>query len=331
MLREKNQKGQLIVTRLPEARWDGELTNSARSTFLNCRQKFSWQYMHRLSPRAPSVPFLVGGLVHNGLERIYKARGFDEAAERRIVGDACDKACLETSLTPEQSDNVWEQQAQVMGILRGYVELYLIKDLKEWEILEAEKSFSYSLPNEWKAQGKRDMMVRRRKDGKVGLIEHKTAARVDANYVSKLPLDNQIIGYSNSIKKETGKLPAFVTYNVMKKTLLRKKKQEAFETFMKRVETDYLLNPVNYFYRTTLEFSERDVRRFEEELIHFSGEMERAIKEKYFYKNTGQCTVYGRPCEFMPLCIEGPNRSNLSRFRERSQTHEELAETPQGE
>lgn len=335
----KGKKGQLIVTELPESRWEGELTNSARSTFLNCRQKFEWQYMRRLSPRAPFIPFLTGGLVHNGLERMYKTKRFDEKRERDIASSACDKACMETSLTPEQSDKVWEQQAQVMGILRGYAKLHLAPDLKAWKIVEAEKSFSYPIPNGWKAQGKRDMVVAlaaasprlKLPAGAVGLVEHKTASRVDASYVSKLPLDNQILGYSNSIRKETGKLPSFIVYNVMKKTQLRKGKKETFETFAKRIENDYLWNPVNYFYRETLKFSEKDVKRFEEELFRFAREMEKAIKDGYFYKNTGQCTIYGKPCPYMPLCIEGPNRANLSRFRERVAVHEELVEEPQGE
>lgn len=297
---------------------------------MNCRQKFSWQYLHRLSPRAPSLPFLVGGLVHNGLERMYKSGGFDTYEERGVVEAACDKACMESSLTTQQSDKAWEQSAVVMGILGGYAKYYLKRDLAAWRVKEAEASFSYPLPNGWKAMGKRDMVVVRKSDGKVGLVEHKTASRVDANYVSKLPLDAQIIGYANSIKKETGRLPSFVVYNVMKKSQLRRSQKETFDAFQRRIEQDYLLNPSVYYYRETLQFSERDVARYEEEHNKFAREMERAIKEKYFYKNTSECTRYG-PCPYMPLCIQGPNRANLSRFRERTETHEELAEQAQGE
>lgn len=321
----KQKVGQLVCSTLPEARWTGELTNSARSTFLNCRKKFEWQYMRRLSPRAPSIPFLVGGLVHNGLERIYKAGRYDEVRERRIVEAACEKACLDSSLNPQQSDDVWEQQALIMGILRGYVKLYLKSDLAKFTVKECEHSFTYPLPNGWTAQGKRDMVVIRKSDRKVGLVEHKTAGRVDAKYVAKLPLDNQIIGYANSIKKQTGRLPDFIMYNVMKKSQLRKSKKETFEAFMRRIEQDYVLNPVNYFYRETLTFSAVDVQRFEKELVLFVGEMQRAIEDGYYYKNTGQCTAMG-VCPYMGLCISGPTRENLSKFRERAALHEELAE-----
>lgn len=266
--------------------------------------------------------------MHNGLERMYKTGTCDIPEERKIAGDACDKACLDSSLTPEQSDKVWEQQALVMGILAGYAKLYLKKDLAAWKVLEAEGSFAYPLSNGWQAMGKRDMMVKRKADGKVGLVEHKTAGRVDASYVSKLPLDNQIIGYANSIKKETGRLPDFVVYNIMKKSQLRKKQTETFDQFAQRIEADYVLNPSSYFYRETLTVSAKDAARFESELFQFAEEMERAIRENYFYKNTQQCTAMGI-CPFMSLCINGPTRENLSMFRERADLHEELVEPAQ--
>lgn len=318
------KKGQLVVQTLPAIEWDGQLTNSARSTFLNCRQKFEWAYLRRLSPRKPSIPFLVGGLVHNGLERFYKSGVVNLKKERDIAEAACDAAAM-NALDAKGSDEIMQQLAMVMGILSGYAKLYIKNDLAKWKVLEAEASFVYDLPNGWKKRGKRDMMIQRKSDGKIGLVEHKTAGRVDAKYVTKLPLDNQIIGYANAIKKEKGKLPDFVVYNIMKKTQLRKSQKETFDQYAKRIEADYVLNPSGYFYRETLVITATSARRFEEELIRFVEEMEAAIKKGYFYKNTGQCTAMG-VCEFMPLCIEGPNRANLSRFRERADLHEELAE-----
>lgn len=324
MLKGKEVKGQLVVSKLPEVRWDGELTNSARSTFLTCRKKFEWSYLRRLSPRAPSIPFLVGGLYHNGLERMYRDGHFDEDEERDTVSKACEEACLTPGLTVKQSDEIWEQQAQVMGLLRGYAKRYLANDKKIWKVLETEKSFTYPLQPGWRARGKRDMVVRRRADGKIGLVEHKTARSVDAKYVAKLPLDNQIQGYANALKKSMGKLPDFVVYNVAKKSQLRKKQSETFEAYCKRVENDFVLNPANYYYRETLIITQTDAQRYETEQRRFAVEMERAIKEKYFYLNTNACTQMGI-CPFMGLCISGPTRENLSKFRERVSTHEELS------
>ena len=318
---------QLIVRNLPKIKWDNTLTNSARSTFWNCRKKFEWSYLRRLSPRAPFVPFLVGGLVHDGLDRMYSNKKMNEAEERCIAEEACEKACMEKSLTGWQSDKMWEQQAVVMGILRGYEKLYLKKDLKNWKIIAPESEFAYDFykgkKGTWQYRGKRDLLVRRKKDNAFGLVEHKTTAMLNAGYIAKLPLDSQILGYASSVLKEFKKLPDFVLYNVMKKTQLRKTQRETFDAYMKRVEKDYLLSPTSYFYRETLSFSKRDIANFDTELLSFAKEMERSIKEGYFYKNTTHCTAMG-VCQFMALCIEGPTPLNLSRFKERKKIHDEL-------
>lgn len=319
----------VVATVLPPIKWDKEMTNSARSTFLACRKKFEWQYLRRLSPRAPSVPFLVGGLVHNGLERMYVEKDFDEAAERETAAAACEKVSMEASLTPDQSDKLWQQQAMVIGILRGYAKHHLEEDLKKWEVVGAETSFVHPLPVAgWKYRGKRDMVVRLKKNGKIGLVEHKTAGRLDANYIAKLPLDSQILGYAKSMeleKKPLGKLPDFIVYNVIKKSQLRQGAKETFDAFRKRIEDEYVHNPSVYFYREVLSFSERDVRRFEEERARFTVEMQRAIDDQYFYMNTQHCTAMG-VCPYMRLCIEGPNKSNLVHYKVRASVHPELDE-----
>lgn len=314
---------QVIARGLPDIRWEGRLTNSARNTFLNCRRKFEFSYLRRLSPRAPSIPFLVGGLVHEALDRIYKTWEFDEAEERKIASERCETACKEAAITEQQSDKIWEQQAVVMGILRGYAKHYMAKDKKEWKVVQAEGAFKYSLPNGWTAEGKRDLVVTRKKDNALGLVEHKTASRIDAGYVAKLPLDSQILGYANSMKKEFGKLPKFICYNVMKKSGLRRKQAESFDEFTRRIEEEYLGAPTMYFYRETLSFSEKDVQAYEQELIRFSEEMDKTIKSGYFYVNTSHCTAMGI-CPFLPLCAQGVNKDNLGRYMERANVHAEL-------
>lgn len=314
-----------VATTLPEIEWDGHLSNSARTTYLNCRKQFEWQYLRRLSPRAVSVPFLVGGLVHNGLEHMYKLGRFDEDAERAAVKKACAVAARTAGMTQTQSDRVYQQSAMIMGILKGYAKYYLERDLARWEVLEAEAAFEYKLRNGWSAVGKRDMVVRERKSKKIILVEHKTAATIDADYVAKLPLDAQIIGYVRSLQKSLGKLPDGVCYNVIKKVAIRQKQTESFNGYLKRVEDVYFKEPANYFYRETLSFTAKNVEDFAQELDKFSEEMDRSIKENFFYKNTSHCTRYG-VCPYMRMCIDGPNKDTLSHFRIRGATHEELVD-----
>lgn len=315
---------QNIVRNLPEIRWDRRLTNSARTTFWNCRKKFELGYLRRLSPRSVNIPFLVGGLFHSELEIMYTSKGFDERAARKRVTEEIEKKCMSLSITPEQSDKVWIQRAIVMGLIRGYAKHYLKDDLAKWKIIECEVIFKFPLPRKYTSTGKRDMLVAEKKKLKVLiLVEHKTASRIDSGYVAKLPLDSQILGYALSVKKETGKIPGRILYNIAKKSQLRQKETETFDDYSKRVESEYLDFPEKYFYRESLTFTEADIKNYEIELQRFIKEIDRAIDEGYFYKNTTHCTQYGI-CEFMPICVNGPTEDVLSRYKERTVIHPEL-------
>jgi len=330
MKKRKAGPSYLIARNLPKVIWDKSLTNSARSEFLKCRKKFEWNYLRRLSTRHPNIPFLVGGLFHDGLEAMYKTGIFKIKERRLIVEKAVEKACSESSLTAAQSDKIWKQTALVMGMLRGYAERYLKEDLKKWKVVALEHSFKFKLPRGWTAMGKKDMIVETRgKRKRLILVEHKTAGRLDANYIAKLPLDAQIQHYALAEKKRTGKAPDEVVYNITKKSQLRQRGNETFKAYCQRIEDEYVNNPSAYFYREHLTISEKDLERYEEELLRFTLEIDRAIKEGYFYRNTNECTNMGI-CPYMPLCIDGPTKENLMRYRVRANIHEELEELDEG-
>jgi len=272
------------------------------------------------------LPFLVGDLFHDGLERMYGTGRFDEQSQRKRVTLAVEKACLTSCLSPSQSDKVWKQQALIMGMLIGYAAKYLKKDLENWKVKCLEDKFSFKLGRGWVARGKKDMVVETRgKWKRLILVEHKTAGQLDANYIAKLPLDNQIQHYALAEKKRTGQAPDEVLYNIVKKSQLRQRQNETFEEYLNRIETEYLNNPSAYYYREILTISDKMLARYEEELERFTLELDRAIKENYFYMNTSQCTAMG-VCPYMPLCIDGPTKEVLLRYRVRKSAHEELEE-----
>lgn len=301
------------------------LTNSARSTFLNCPQKYQYSYVYGLAPRKIQIPFLVGGLFHNELEFMYTTGKLSEDAMRNRVSKACETASNLPGLTKEDSDKVWMQQAVVIGMVKGYAKEYLKKDLKDFDVVEAEGSFDAALPTGWRYMGKKDLVLRRKKNKKLVLMEHKTAGRIDASYVAKLPLDNQILGYGWAEREREGNTFNEIIYNVTKKPQIQQKQTESLRAFLKRVEDDYYLYPSKYFYRDTLVFTENDLDRFGKELRRFVRNIERAQAEDDFFQNSGHCTAMG-VCPFMRLCLEGVNKDTLLHYRVKERAHEELPE-----
>lgn len=298
------------------------LTNSARSTFLNCRKKYEFSYVYGLAPRKPSIPFLVGALFHEELDRMYTEGDFDEAAARLRIGKACEKASRAEGLTPEDSERVFMQQAIAMGAVKGYARQYLERDLDSWEVVEAEGAFKIDLPGGWTYHGKTDLVVREKKTKKLKLVEHKTAGKLDVAYIAKLPLDNQILGYAWG--KTMQKMPLEgVIYNVTKKPLIRQRQNESINEFYRRVEQEYTDRPEEYFYRESLTFGRQDIDQFSDELKQFTREIDKAHDEEFFYKNPSQCTAMG-VCAFMKLCTDGVTKENLMLYRVKDRPHEEI-------
>lgn len=300
------------------------LTNSARTTFLNCRKKYEFSYVYGLAPRKPSIPFLVGGLFHNELDIMYTEGGFDEDAARLRIRKACELASRAEGLTPEDSDKIYMQQAIAVGAVKGYAGKYLEDDLKRWEVVEAEGAFKIEMPGGWSYHGKTDLIIREKKGKKVKLVEHKTAGKIDAAYITKLPLDNQILGYAWAKGRQKIDLDG-VIYNVTKKPAIRQRQNESINEFYKRVEAEYTERPEEYFYRESLTFSGSDIKRFSDELAMFVREIDRCHEEDFFYQNTTQCTALG-VCPFMKLCTDGVTAENLMLYRIKGRPHEEIPE-----
>lgn len=297
------------------------LTNSARSVFLNCRKKYEFNYIYGLTTRKVNVPFLVGGLYHNELEEMYSTGSFDPKAANERVSKACDIACQSVGITGAESDLIWSQQAIVMGMSIGYAKLYLKNDLKKWKVIEPESSFTVDIGT-WKYRGKVDLIVQDKKTKVIKLIEHKTTGQLTPGYIAKLPLDNQILGYAWA-KIQQGFNVTEIVYNICKKPVIKQRQNETVKDFFKRLEAEYINEPVKYFYRETIKFSKDNIKRFEDELKYFIGEIDDNFKRGRFYQNTTHCTAYGN-CEYMKLCIEGVNKENLLMYRIKKKLHEEL-------
>ena len=319
-------QSQKVARGLPAISWDGNLTNSCRTTFWNCRKKFEWGYLRRLSGRDPYIPFLVGGIFHDELEIMYDEGKYNESKARDRIAAKCEKACRTPGISSAQSDKVWAQQALAFAMVNGYAHYWLKADLKRYKVIETEKAFKLKMGKGMVYRGKRDMMVKRKNDKKLFLVEHKTTARLDAAYISKLPLDSQILGYAMSYEEEHRRLPDGVMYNVTMKSQCRQTGSESFKQFCQRLEDIYLNEPTRMFYREPVRFKKKDIANFKVELLKFFKEFNRSIAEKYFYMNTTECTEYGG-CNFMRLCLEGPNMKTLMHYRVRKAVHEELEET----
>jgi len=318
-----------VVQKLGEPDFERRtISNSGRSTFMDCRQKYRLSYGHGLGKRGVVDYFWIGRVVHAEWERMYTRGAFSATACRKRIDKQTREAV--TQCTNEyQEEKIWRASAIAQGLLPTYVDQFLERDLDQFEILECEGDFKITIPGtDWSYIGTRDMVVRVKRSGngytkgEIGIVENKTTGALDTSYVAKLPLDYQILSYVWSYFEEYGVKPSFVLYNAALKSRLRLKKNESFGEFLNRVESDYRLDPAKYFYRERLKFAATAMQGFVDELSQFIIlDLEPTIATNYFSKNTNQCTLRGL-CQFMPICDGSSDLDEaLLGFSKRDSTH----------
>ena len=127
------------------------------------------------------------------------------------------------------------------------------------------------------------------------LVEHKTTSLCPEEYLFNLQLDEQILAYMYL----TGYRQ--VHYTVCKKPTIRLKKGETDEEFYYRMLSWYDED-------TNQKIGTFVIQRTNQEVFDFAEELNRVAKEMddskcVYYRNTCNCNLWGRRCEYAPVCL----------------------------
>lgn len=136
-----------------------------------------------------------------------------------------------------------------------------------------------------------------RLDGRYGtlfLIEHKsTSEDIDEQYIARLEFDEQIKTYMLATGIHDMK------YTVCKTPTIRQKQNESDEEFEERCFEWYTQDLDKRIRVIDVYFDNKELETFAKELDQTITEMESC---DLFYRNTKYCTMWGRPCEYLPVC-----------------------------
>lgn len=191
--------------------------------------------------------------------------------------------------------------------------------------------------------GKADGIVRNKKDGKLYILEHKTASAVDDGYIGRILIDWQVALYAKALSKELGEPIVGVVYDILIKPAIRMRQgEDDFEFEARRAASktgnikrkvaetnDEFLNRLyeniteENFIRKAILFDDVLTMEFTRDLFEVSQEIGHC---KCFYKNTGSCLKYG-VCPYMNLCKNRGFLDGLEDEYELRRPHEELSET----
>ncbi len=319
-------------------------TYSMWSLFRNCRKAAHWRYVLELVPLEKDRNLSFGSLIHTCLETWHGARDLAAALEH------VDRACVNRAQDEDQR-RVWHLATALM---KGYAARYATE---EFEVVALEKAFEGEIINPETSAASRSFTLAGKVDGivRVGdehfLLEHKTAATVDASYLERLWTDFQVTLYAHYVEQALGIRISGVLYNLLVKARLqqsagetevefearraeliaksktgkssaKRRLPETDEEFQARLAAKYA--ELGMFHREMLYISREQFTTLRAELWELTQAFLDARRRDVWYQNTSFCFQYGKPCPYFALCRSGGSPNVRDNFYQHVAPHEEL-------
>ncbi len=321
------------------------VTYSALAAFLSCRKSYDLRYLQELVPLQSGEQLGFGTVIHGCLERWHRGEGLEKTL-----------AFVDQSFpTPHQTDWIHQQWHLARAMVKGYAKRY---PRERFEVIALEKEFLIPVRNPATGRNARKVLLAGkvdgivRMDGRIYLLEHKTASQVNGDYLDRLPLDLQIHLYALAAEKAWGIQVAGVIYNVLQKSQIKQAQGETAHEFEVRreallaksktgksaakrqiPETDAdfearlgeKYQDPNLFLRQELLICRNQMWVLEQDLWHLCQEVIRARRLEQFLRNPDHCFRKDRRCAFVPLCQSGESPLVRENFFRRQPPHSELS------
>ena len=303
------------------------ITHSSLSCFQQCRQKFKFRYIEGICPVTKSNALEFGSQMHLVLQHLFECieaqqtKGDTQYEPKESV---IDRLCQMVEIADMEAID----RAKLKGLIIGYVNKWYESDCQEYEIVDVEREFTCEVDRFYHHRfvGKADGIVKRKSDGKYFILEHKTAAVVDNDYIAQKQIDSQTMTYAFFLSKSMGIEISGAIHDILTKQKIRLKKGETEEQFCQRLIDDVA---EDNFTRIFVEFGKQELADFVIELNHATDDLCHCDS---YYKCTGQCIGRYGACEYLPLCQNKCDLSGLEELYDVRKPHEEISnETLEGE
>jgi hypothetical protein len=323
-------------------------TYSMWSQFRNCRKATELRHLQHLVPVERDRNLHFGSIAHECLQTWHQRR--DLAEVLAVIDRLCSGRIQE-----ENQRRDWHLATAMM---KAYAARYATEG---FEVIGLEQNFEGPIVNPATGAASRSFTLAGKVDGivRVGrehyILEHKTAAQVDGDYLEKLWTDFQITIYAHYIEQTLALPITGILYNVLVKaklqqckgeteeefqtrraellaksktgkTTAKRKQPESDEEFQARLAEKYA-DPA-MFHREMLYLSRDRFEILRSELWELTQAFLDARRRGVFYQNTAFCFNYQRPCAYFPLCRSGGNPNVIENFYQRVPPNEELRVLP---
>lgn len=327
------------------------LTNSRMRSFQACARAHQYRYNEGYRSLAASEALEFGTVMHAGLEAWWKwhmnglGGGVALSAALVAISSAASRA--------DTFDEAIRCKADVMML--GY-DARWSASMEDYEVLAIERSFDTSLLKATgrkargvRLAGKLDALARRRSDGAILIVEHKTSGAdlsPGSTYWNRLRTDSQISAYfDGAASLKVGPI-AGVLYDVLGKvsqrplkatpTELRKYTQagrlyanqrendEAIEEFRARIAEAIASDPESYFQRQEVVRLDGEITAARADMHEVAQLIQITGRKGIAPRTVAACHSYGRECEFLEICEGRGSLDDETKFRKLVDIHPEL-------
>lgn len=323
------------------------VTASSLNTYSSCPRKYQYKYMEEFESTLPQDALLIGSAVHIGIEQFWLGK---TAAE---MFESVEEYYRETPGFWGSEKGAVEK-IKITAYLYGYIK-ERAEMLPLYEVLGVEEKWSETLHVQTMEMtsnraGKFDLVLRRKSDGEVFVVDHKTSAARDIEdpmsvFWAKLTFDTQVVMYLDAAQRKYGlkHRPRFI-YDVIRKTkskpsmtkrASRKKAETKFQfearkasltetlpQFKARVMKEYTTDPSRFMWREIL-ITHDEVERRQDELFILEKQIQAAPLQYDLPRNPNSCLSAWGACPFFPVCAGQDDLSSSDRFRYKP-AHSEL-------
>jgi hypothetical protein len=227
--------------------------------------------------------------------------------------------------------------------------------MHEWEVVGVELEFVTTVPGRKRLRvaGKIDKLLRRRSDGAIWFVEHKTTGAdlsAGSTYWQRLRIDPQVSIYFGGCR-ELGHEPVGCLYDVidrpaqklLKATPIEARKytkatakepsrlyanqREADETvqeFRGRLGEMITAEPAAYFARVEVVRLESEIAESALDVETTALQIRDSATSEHSPRNPNACFMYNRACEFLSACDGTASLDDETKFTRVANVHQEL-------
>ena len=201
-------------------------------------------------------------------------------------------------------DDNSKESAMALAYEKFIYPQFKMKSVEDW--------FEYDVGNDIVLVGRTDGIS---EDG--CLVEHKTTSSELEEYEFGLQWDEQILAYmlAKGMRK--------IYYTIIRKPTIRQKKNESDEEFFDRMCQWYNEDTDKKIKVIEIVRTDEEVERFKNDLMVACDDIiKNGEIEDRCYKNTMNCTKWGRMCDYAPVCLNYDRSQTYVEFMKKERNHD---------